>query len=152
MAVSVNFSQTKTEKEDLEKIKIVIDNLYDSITRDESREPDWEKFESVFFKDAKLVSTSEANPGKWTPTEFAQMYKDAITKNKKTYFEEKELWGKTELFGNIAHRLSTYEAKPYKRGVNSIQLIKENENWKIISIIWYDEKEPIIIPEKYLSN
>ena len=72
-------------------------------------------------------------------------------------FAEEEISGRTELFGSIAHRFSTYQARVQAGdseavilGINSIQFIKTGGAWRVVSIIWNDQKEDLPIPEKYL--
>jgi hypothetical protein len=72
-------------------------------------------------------------------------------------FSEREIAAKTEIFGKIAHRFSTYEARfdpddaePLSIGINSIQLIKVEDSWLVSSIAWNDETEDRKIQERYL--
>ncbi|MEK6282052.1 MAG: hypothetical protein AABN95_16985 [Acidobacteriota bacterium] len=51
-------------------------------------------------------------------------------------FYEKEISKVTEQFGQIAHVFSTYDskhattdAKPFARGINSIQLMNDGKRW-----------------------
>ncbi len=63
----------------------------------------------------------------------------------------------TEVFGKIAHRFSTYalfineQNDPVSKGINSIQLIKESNLWKVSSMLWNDQTTTLSIPEKYLN-
>ena len=43
------------------------------------------------------------------------------------------------------------DAKPFARGINSIQLVKAQGRWWIASLIWEDEREGLALPEKYLK-
>ncbi len=53
-----------------------------------------------------------------------------------------------DLFGNIAHVWSSYEARtspddaePERRGINSIQLFRHpGHGWRIIHMIWDNER------------
>ena len=62
-----------------------------------------------------------------------------------------------QAFGNVAHVFSTYESrravgeKPFARGINSFQLVKDGKGWKVMTILWDAEREGNRIPEKYLS-
>ena len=63
-------------------------------------------------------------------------------------FYEIETARRIDVFGNMAHVWSNYEArtslddaKPERRGINSIQLFRHpDEGWKIISMIWDNER------------
>ena len=75
---------------------------------------------------------------------------------KKNGFYEKEIARRVEQFGQIAHVWSTYEsrhdpddAKPFMRGINSIQLFNDGKRWWILSIYWQQENAAHPIPKKY---
>ena len=63
-------------------------------------------------------------------------------------FYEVETGRRIDLFGNIAHVWSNYEARrspddaePERRGINSVQLFKHAEHgWRIIHMIWDNER------------
>ena len=54
---------------------------------------------------------------------------------------------RVETFGNIAHVFSTYESrrapgeKPFARGINSFQLVRDAKGWKVMTILWDSERE-----------
>ena len=58
---------------------------------------------------------------------------------------------------DISHVFSTYDSRnsaaekyPSARGINSIQLIYDNNRWWVISILWNGETEEDPLPQKYL--
>ena len=118
---------------------------------------DWARFRSLFAEGGRLVSmrmTAEgAVPNVMTPDDFA---KRAGANSEKNAFYESELSRKVETFGNIAHVFSTYESrrapgeKPFARGINSFQLLKDGKSWKVLTILWDQEREGNPLPEKYL--
>ena len=64
-----------------------------------------------------------------------------------------------EAFGNIAHVFSTYEskhakddAKPFARGINSMQLLRDGDRWWLVTIFWDSEKPSNPIPSEYLPK
>jgi hypothetical protein len=73
-----------------------------------------------------------------------------------TNFKEVETAEITEIFGNVAHRFSTYKkyginkgAAFEGRGIISIQFIMSETGWKISSMAWDDERPGLIIPDRY---
>ncbi len=71
-------------------------------------------------------------------------------------FIEEEIFERTEIFGNIAHRLSLYKksglmnGKEFKnKGIKTIQFIKTTAGWKISSVAWDDEREEFKIDDKF---
>jgi hypothetical protein len=60
-----------------------------------------------------------------------------------TSFYEREIARSADRFGNVLHVASAYETKIsptaqdfIERGVNSLQLIREDGRWRIISLCW----------------
>lgn len=68
-------------------------------------------------------------------------------------FYEVETARRLQVFGNMAHAWSIYEARnapddatPERRGINSIQLYRgEDGRWRIISMIWDNEREGLAV-------
>ena len=63
---------------------------------------------------------------------------------------ERETVRSVRIFGGFAHVLSAYETKqsehasePFARGVNSLQLIREGDGWRVLSLLW-DEEGPSV--------
>lgn len=134
----------------LAEIDETMKELYGVITIKKGEIPDWEKFRSLFFPGAQLISNSGEEPLAWSVEEFIAYYRERINDKTIEEFYEGEIAQKTEIFGKIAHRFSTYEAKPYKRGINSIQLLQTGNKWLVTSLIWNDEQANLPIPGKYL--
>lgn len=74
-------------------------------------------------------------------------------------FYEREVARRTEVFNNIAHVFSTYEAvhsktdkKPFLRGINSIQLLNDGKRWWVLNIFWQAETPENPLPPKYLKS
>lgn len=63
----------------------------------------------------------------------------------KSDFYEKALTSSIHVYGELAHAFVTYEitggGKPPKRGIDSIQLAKINNEWKMISMFYTGEIE-----------
>jgi len=79
---------------------------------------------------------------------FIADYRQQIDSGAVISFREREITGRTELFGTVAHRFSTYETCfrtadgdfPV-RGINSIQYLKTDNSWRVVSILWNDATE-----------
>ena len=93
----------------------------------------------------------------WNLEAFIETYRQQLSGGALHSFIEEEISDQTELFGSVAHRFSTYQARfragqseAVIQGINSIQFIKTGGAWRVVSIIWNDQKEDLPIPEKYL--
>ena len=74
-------------------------------------------------------------------------------------FFEKEIARSVHKFGNIAQVFTTYEAyksesdtQPFMRGINSVQMLYDNNRWWIINIYWQQASKKHPIPKEYLPN
>jgi hypothetical protein len=73
-------------------------------------------------------------------------------------FYEREIARHADCFGNVCQIFSTYEsrhtpdAKPFERGINSIQLVRDGSRWWVASVAWDAERPDNPIPAAYLSS
>lgn len=139
----------------------VILAYYDSISGPKGQERDWGRFLSLFTDDARFTMVRRVD-GKDVPT--AMNPQEFIDANRR-YFErggyfEAEINEEHDMFARIAQAFSTYESRrtledpqPYSRGINSFQLIRADERWWIVSVIW-DTEHPGSrdIPKAYLPD
>jgi hypothetical protein len=72
-------------------------------------------------------------------------------------FFERSIHNEIEQFGNIVQVWSTYEsrhnlddAKPFARGINSFQLLKDGDRYWVVNIFWDSESPAKPIPATYL--
>lgn len=122
---------------------------------------DWDRFHLLFAPGARLIATGVRPSGEvvsrvMSPDDYAQRNGPFFEKNG---FFEREISRRTDRFGNIAHLFSTYEsrhapddAKPFARGINSIQLMNDGKRWWIVSVFWQAEDEKNPLPAEYLRT
>lgn len=121
----------------------------------------WDRFQSLFLKEARFVTSKGVGKRYATLVMTPRQYMDF---NKK-YFErggyfERQISHKVDQFGHIAHVFSTYESrrkvddtKPYSRGINSIQLLNTSARWWIVTVMWDSERpDGSPIPRQYLGQ
>jgi len=119
---------------------------------------DWARFRALFAEGGRLIAIRVTPEGPVANVMTTDDYaKRAGANMEKIAFYESELAHRVETFGNIAHVFSTYESrrapgeKPFARGINSFQLVKDGKGWKVMTILWDSEREGQAIPEKYLK-
>jgi hypothetical protein len=138
---------------DTDSIDSVIKAVYEIISGPAGAPRDWVRFKALFADGARLIPVRAAGPTVLTPDDYAEHAKPIF---EKSAFYETELARKLETFGNIAHAFSTYESrhapdeKPFARGINSFQLVKVGDTWKVMTIFWDSERPDNPLPEKYL--
>ena len=147
---------------DVESIEAIVAAAYDVISGPAGQKRDWKRERSLFISGARLIPTA-VDAGRNDVDLAPQVLDvDAYIARVESYFAttgfyEKEVARRVEQFGQIAHVWSTYEsrhdpndAKPFMRGINSIQLFNDGSRWWILTIYWQHESRQHAIPEKYL--
>ncbi len=146
---------------DVASIESIMKAVYDVISGDANQKRDWDRFRSLFHKDAKLIpSGKNAQTGVTaaryiTPEEYVTRSGPVLERDG---FHEREMARKVDQYGNIAQVFSTYHAfrkkddkEPFMRGINSFQLMNDGKRWWVINIFWLAETPENPIPAKYLN-
>ncbi len=134
---------------DEEAIGAVIDEMYDMISGPAGPR-DWSRQANCFLPEARQVRTfvdEQGRPG-MTSMGLAEYRENTTPFFNANPFYEIETGRRIDLFGNIAHVWSAYEARTSpddadveRRGINSIQLFNHPEHgWRIIHMILDNER------------
>ena len=146
---------------DVASMDSIIAAVYDVISGPAGKKRDWDRMRSLFVPGARLIPTGPRPGGVYgsrvlTVDEYIERSSGFFEKEG---FFENEAARVTEQFGQIAHAFSTYEsrhapadAKPFQRGINSMQLMNDGKRWWIVTIFWQGEDEKTPLPEKYLKH
>jgi len=135
-------------------IGAVVDEMYAMISGPKGPR-DWSRQRNCFHTDARQIRTWIDADGK---AAFKAMELDDYARDTTPFFAENdfheiEIARRIDLFGNIAHVWSAYEARsalgdavPERRGINSIQLFKDpDQGWRIMAMIWDNERDGVAI-------
>jgi hypothetical protein len=145
---------------DVASFDSIIAAVYDVISGPAGKR-DWNRMRSLFLPGARLIPTGPRPGGAFgsrvlTVDEYIERSSGFLEKEG---FYEKEVARTQEQFGQIVHAFSTYEsrhaaddAKPFARGINSIQLMNDGKRWWIVTIFWQGEDEKTPLPPKYLRH
>ena len=150
-----------TNPADVASMDAIIAALYDVISGPAGKKRDWDRMRSLFIPGARLIPSGPRQTGGYGAR--VGTVEDYITRSapylESQGFFETETARKTDAFGNIAHVFSTYDsrhkaddAKPFARGINSIQLLNDGKRWWIVTVFWQGEDEKNPLPEKYLKE
>jgi hypothetical protein len=147
---------------DVVSLDAIMKAVYDVISGDAGKPRDWERFRTLFHKDARMIpSGKNAQTGiigarAYTPEEYIKRVEPVFAKDG---FFEREAARRVEIYGNIAQVFSTYESfhsladkKPFVRGINSFQLLNDGKRWWVVTIFWQGETADNPIPKKYLKS
>jgi uncharacterized protein DUF4440 len=119
-------------------------------------ERDWEALRPLYHREARLVRTGVDADG----TPFVRVFTlDAYIENIRqlldgeTRFSEVEIAQESVVFGNVARLTSVYEftwQTPQEtrrgRGVNFFTLVREAGQWRVMSIVWDNERPGLSLP------
>ena len=132
-----------------DEIGAVIDEMYAMISGPAGPR-DWSRQRNCFLPEARQVRTFVDDHGR--PQKKIMGLED-YAENTQPFFDsnafyEIETGRRIDVFGNMAHVWSKYEArtspddaKAERRGINSIQLFRDpDQGWRIVSMIWDNER------------
>jgi len=132
-----------------EQIGAVVDELYAMISGPAGPR-DWSRQANCFLPEARQVRTWVDEDGR--PVKKSMGLEDYVRDTQPFFdtnaFYEVETNRRIDVFGNVAHVWSGYEARrspddadAERRGINSIQLFRDpNSGWRIIHMIWDNER------------
>ena len=134
---------------DEEEIGAVVDEMYAMISGPAGSR-DWSRQDNCFLPEARQVRTWVDEQGRPQKLSMSLEEYEANTTpffNANPFFEV-ETSRRIDIFGNVAHVWSGYEARTSpsdadveRRGINSIQLFRDpDEGWRIVSMIWDNER------------
>jgi hypothetical protein len=146
---------------DVSSVDAIMAATYDVISGPPTKKRDWDRFRSLFVPGARLIPADRAKDGTGlfqvdviTPDEYAKLADPYFSKNG---FVEREIFRKSERYGNIMQIFSTYEsrhdasdAKPFARGINSFQLLYDGKRWWVVTIYWQEEDADNPLPKEFL--
>ncbi|HEX2620614.1 MAG TPA: hypothetical protein VHL11_10710 [Phototrophicaceae bacterium] len=130
--------------------------FFNAVSFQRGQRPAYNALHTIFIASAVIIKNSGAMPEINTVSQFIKPRQQMVDSGQLTSFCETETAAITEIFGNIAHRLSTYEKVGVNasgeftgQGVISIQFILTPDGWKMSAMAWDDERPGLTIPEKY---
>jgi hypothetical protein len=146
---------------DVSSIDGVIKALYECVTFTPGKQPDYQRLKSLMHPRGRLAPPRDPSAQREQVVDIETFISNSreyviLTGLEKRGFCEQEIHRRTEAFGNIAHVFSTYasrhrstDAVPIQRGINSIQLLFDENRWWVLSILWDVERVNNPLPSQY---
>jgi hypothetical protein len=158
-ATSPTAAAPEANSKDVQSLDAIVAAIYDVISGPPGAR-DWNRFNSLFTKDARLIAVRVPKDGKpslavMTPKDYADHAGSYFLEHG---FFEHELSRKTDSFGAMTHIYTTYESretkdgKPIDRGINSMEFFYDGQRWWCVEIYWDAERPGNPIPAKYLGQ
>ncbi len=118
--------------------------------------PTYDEIHDLFTDTGTLTPTSSGTPQTMTVSQFVGSRWAMVDAGELTAFYEGEISDITEIFGNVAHRLSVYVKRgtattgPIESlGAISTQFVRTPAGWRVLSMIWDDERPGLELPLRY---
>ena len=134
-----------------------LEALYGSISFGKGKRPDFDRLRSLLFPGARLLRVQPTGVESMDVEKFIASFEEHLASGALTEFRESEIARRVDRFGPMAHVFSTYATTmtlggvtSSRRGINSIQLVRREETWKVLTIYWTDETDESPIPPEYL--
>ncbi|MDQ2977776.1 MAG: nuclear transport factor 2 family protein [Acidobacteriota bacterium] len=151
---------------DAVSVDSILAALYASVSHPSDREADWARLREICLPVGMFIPPKKPTEDLFTVLDVdgfqERVRKGAATlkaKGEPTGFEEREIARRADCFGNVCQIFSTYEGrrapsdeKPFVRGINSIQLVRDGKRWWIASVVWDTERPDNPIPPAYLTK
>jgi len=103
---------------------------------------DWDRFKELFAPGARMIVVKKETTV-MTPDEFIAKSTPYLKDNG---FFEHPVESRIERFQDIAQVYSRYESrhasndeKPFASGVNSFQLVRDGDRWRVMTILWQEQ-------------
>lgn len=146
----------QADPKDVADINGIVSALYDVISGPAGPR-NWDRFKSLFYPGAKMGALHMSPKG----LVLSQFSSDDYIKNNEPLFRqygfmEQEIGREVHQYGQVAQVFTAYQFKLMmpqpmeERGINSLQLVKENGRWWIMDISWQEETKDNPIPKAYL--
>lgn len=149
----------KPRPEDVASPDAIVKAMYETISGPAGKR-NWYRLRSLYVDGARLIPTGRRihDDGGFQVMGIDEWIADAAS-----FFEENEFWESeilrhSDSFGNIIQAFSTYEARSEKdgpvigRGINSLQLLKKDGRWWIVTVMWANESKDNPIPGEFLPH
>ncbi|TPN89108.1 GNAT family N-acetyltransferase [Aquimarina algicola] len=131
---------------DRKKINDITANFYAVFANIKVKKPNVDALQELFVSNGRLTNNTYDTSEVLDLKDFISSRKKILSDGALLDFSEGEIYHKTEVFNTIAHRFSFYQKSGKlngthfeSKGMKTIQFIKENEEWKILSVAWSDE-------------
>lgn len=140
---------------DVQNIDSIMAAVYDVISGPAGQSRDWDRMRSLFAANARMMAKGRTGLRSGSVEDYISS-SGALLESRG--FTEREIGRVVEQYGDIAHVFSAYDGSfsagdpSPVRGINSFQLVRHDNRWWVVSIMWEAETPQNPIPESYLNR
>lgn len=138
-----------------------IETLYQAFCFDAGEEPDWETQRSIFLEGASFVAPIREgqSPTAVDVEQFLSDFRSFVRSEPycSTGFHERLVGLRIEHFGGVAHAFVAFEGfvpgtqAARSRGLDSIQFVRAEDSWRLVSFTTQYESEDQRLPTRFLT-
>jgi hypothetical protein len=114
-----------------------------------------QRIHDLFIPQGIIVRTCGPNTEVFSISEFITPRELLLNDGSLVDLCEREEWETTEIFGNVAQRFLAYRKTGVlhgerfnTRGMNTIQFVRKDGDWKMSALAWDDERNGVDIPAR----
>lgn len=118
--------------------------------------PSYADIYGLFIESGLLIKNVGPAPEISTVAEFIRPRQASVDAGQLTEFHEQEIAEVTEVFGNVAHRFSSYSKSGTlngtafsARGMISTQFVNTRDGWKMSAMAWDDERPGLALAARF---
>jgi hypothetical protein len=137
-------------------LQSLIGEFFAAVSFPEGGAPQYDRIRDVFIPEGLLIKNSGETPEISGLDAFIAPRQELVDSGRLTSFDEVEVAARTEAFGNVAHRLSTYDKRGMQDGVAfsatgiiTTQFIATPAGWRMAAMAWDDERPGLDVPDEY---
>jgi hypothetical protein len=158
-AIATHPDWPKAAPADVKSVESIINAVYNVISGPKGRARNWNRMRTLFVPGARLAPIRENGAhADVTLLDIDGYIERASKRMEADGFFEHSIANRVEEYGNLIQVWSTYESrhakedpKPFARGINSFQLLKDGDRFWVVQIMWDAETPSTPIPAKYLK-
>ena len=143
----------QTERETQAELDRLSAEFFRAVSFEPGEAPPYDNIHALFIESGLLIKNSGTTPEISGIREFIEPRQAMVRNGELTRFRETELSASNQIFGNVAHRFSTYakdgttKGTPFEaRGMISTQFVKTPSGWKMSAMAWDDERPGLSLP------
>jgi hypothetical protein len=114
-----------------------------------------QRLHDLFIPQGIIVRTCGPNAEVFSIAEFIAPRERLLNGGGLVHLREHEEWETTEIFGNVAQRFLAYRKTGVlhgerfdTRGMQTIQFVRKDGQWKMSAMAWDDERDGLVIPRQ----
>lgn len=149
----------QVEDKRTQTIEGTVNGVLDIISGEVGEERDWDAFRNLFTPTAQMIVMNPKAPphSQIMAMNIEEFIRYIGPMYAKDGFLEIETGITINEFNGIANVFQSYEAKNLKgtyeeKGINSLQLVYNQDRWWIVSVTWTNEDDKNPIPNKFLRS